>query len=424
MRRLLVAVALLLLSGCGANQFSLPSFGSSSNLANAKASIAAKDWYPAFFALSTDLEGQDPSKREAATKLIAETPGFLDNVYASVEEKVRSDNKSSYLYQQSRQKIDTLRRSKLFTQDRIDSLEMALKEATVANVMKGDALYDLSDIVGIEALQDPRVVDKLFADTVAKAEQNGTNQRNELLAFYEKLDPASPYRKRIADLVPKLRYTVADLRSGTVSRLFPEFASARLAQLIVPVRLATDPSRRLVEEDVGTRLARGLDQVVIVKDGDPQKGLTIVIKELELTERSTPESTQTTVVDYYNVNIMAAVLLLPRNASVLFDVRRGGAALEFAYEIVVKVDDRIVETKLVRDRLGAEYHECSNMRFQNVFGGVGAFNLYPNPQVESFCRSGGSRVSPSSLKEKALDQLTRAIMDMKSVGQRLAQPWL
>ncbi len=419
-----ILVCCLLLSGCITGQTSFGGFGgfgSSSNLSNARTSIAKQDWYAAFFNLSSDLESPEKATRDAANKLIADTPDFLDNVYAAVEEKARKDNRTPYHLEQTRRSIGTLRQSKLYTEDRVARLDAILKQGTIASVMSGEALFDLGDVAGIDLLQDPEIFDKLFAEAVRKAESQTSRSREQLLAFYEKADVASPYRKQVSDLVPKLQYSVADLRTGTVSRLFPDFARTRLAQMIVPMRLASDPSRRLAEEDVGARVARSLDQVTILRDGDPEKGLTVILKELEVTERAIPESTTTQVIDYYNVNIMAAILLLPRNASVLFDIRKGGASLDYGWEIVVKVDGRVVETQLVRDRVNAEYHECSNMRFQNVFGGVGAFNHYPNSQVESFCRSGGTRVSPSTLRERMLDRIAQTIITMKAISERLAR---
>jgi hypothetical protein len=177
----------------------------------------------------------------------------------------------------------------------------------------------------------------------------------------------------------------------------------------VRATLATDPSRRVLEEDllplINTRPEFRVDRA----SAPSRQGLAIVVREHEIREEAQPQTRRTVVVPNHEVDILAAVLLLPRGASVLFDVVEGGASLTYAYEIVVTQDGRPVWDKLVRDTARSSWHRCEGMRAQNVFGGLHGFNQFPNQQAANFCNSSGAQTTPEQMRREAQRRIANEI---------------
>lgn len=234
-------------------------------------------------------------------------------------------------------------------------------------------------------------------------------EAEQLVAVLRDLPPDAAVRREVTAALPRLRLQTAALNSSAFRSAFPEFAERALAVRQVRASLATEPSRRLLEEDLLPAINTRPEFRVERAPAPHRQGLAIIVREHELREETRPQSRRTVVVPNHEVDILAAVLLLPRGASVLFDVVEGGAALTYAYEIVVMQDGRPVWDKLIRDTARSSWHRCEGMRAQNVFGGLHGFSQFPNQQAANFCNSSGAQTTPDQLRREAQRRIANEI---------------
>ncbi len=188
--------------------------------------------------------------------------------------------------------------------------------------------------------------------------------------------------------------------------------------MILTVHLKTDPPRRLLEEDLKSALRARSELLRIVRD--PERGaLTVFVRELQLEERQFPERVQTVIVPYDQHDLLVGVLLLPRNASTHFEVAQGGAEINFAYEVIVERDGKVIVERLIRDSVRQEYRFCSNMRVVNVFGGTTAASAFPNQQVAALCQQGQQPVSVTALRADILRRMTEEIAGITPIMEAI-----
>lgn len=112
-----------------------------------------------------------------------------------------------------------------------------------------------------------------------------------------------------------------------------------------------------------------------------------------------PEKQFTRIIPDYEVNIIAAVILMPRNASYMYEVISGGAKISYAYEITAfNENDQKIYNKLIRNNISETYKRCQNQRIQNVFGGVEKATFIANKNMERECNNGNSDVDIDALR--------------------------
>uniref|UniRef100_Q46MB7 Uncharacterized protein n=2 Tax=Cupriavidus TaxID=106589 RepID=Q46MB7_CUPPJ len=143
--------------------------------------------------------------------------------------------------------------------------------------------------------------------------------------------PRGKIYKDFAVTLPTLRLTPSQASTGAVARNFGPEAEQSLAKRRGKIHLQIFPEDPLLQADLSAALGKKLPLAQFV---DSATGaIPVVVKKLRHEERVQPERTETVTVAQYNVNIVAAALLMPRNASYLYDKRTGGISLEYAYEI-------------------------------------------------------------------------------------------
>lgn len=390
-------------------------------LADSKAAVERKDWRTAYDKVESDMMSGSEAHKLEARKILSNIPELQANLIDSTG-ITKSPLASSSDALTAAVRIRRMRVTGILTDEQLHSLDMELDKAIVAYIDSGKRPYfTLSSVSELPILGREPYLREIVIGTLQNLKQEyDYSNLSALLSFYDKQPETSLYRKEVTDALPQLKIRRDDLVTGPIPRLFPSFASAQLAARTVPISIKTDPSRRLLEEDVMTVLRSRSPALLVSRDENSKlASLTVVIRELQLDERNTPPGTQTVVVDHSAVDIMTAVLLLPRNASVLFDVTKGESSLEYAYELILMVNGKPAGEKLLRDRTKENWHQCSNLRYQNVFGGVGALGVWPNQQVQSFCQSGQEPVSPAKLKSRAHQTIVNSILAFDPVAAAL-----
>ncbi|KAA0678190.1 hypothetical protein DS837_28135 [Azospirillum brasilense] len=212
--------------------------------------------------------------------------------------------------------------------------------------------------------------------------------------------------------LPSMKLSAEEVRQHVAS-VFPEQAKKLLADRSITVRLVTEPDDRLLFEDLATKVRAISSNLTLVTGGDAT--VTVTVKKLQWEERRDPERTQPVVYSQGDVNLLAAALLMPRNASYQYDLTTGGVELAYAFEVKATGKGIQPYDNLLRDKVSRSWRSCSNARIQNVFGGVQRADFVANDHMQQTCSGGGVPVSADSLRNNVLDDVVRSIKRIPAI---------
>lgn len=113
-------------------------------------------------------------------------------------------------------------------------------------------------------------------------------------------------------------------------RVFPDLVTTKLADLTVYVQINVTPSDRLMEEDLKEKIRQISSNYMVLKNGEQGNATTIniAVEKLRSEDRQLPSQSQTITYAQHDVDLLKAALLMPRNASYMYDWKTGGVELE------------------------------------------------------------------------------------------------
>lgn len=165
---------------------------------------------------------------------------------------------------------------------------------------------------------------------------------------------------------------------------------------------------RLLTEDIIQNLKNKISGVTWISEKST-KSMHIVIERIRSEEKTYPERNETVTYAQHEINWLAAAMLMPRNASYLYDIHSGGAEIEYGYAITGIFDNKVFFDELVRGKVSKTFSKCQNMRIQNVFGGVSPAGFIANPDMQRRC-SGPDSVSIEELRNQVFSKISESIL--------------
>jgi len=233
-----------------------------------------------------------------------------------------------------------------------------------------------------------------------------------LIAYLK--SPASNLNNRnlVMEALPNLNIRLNELNS--IGVLFPKFAAERRRALTLRVFVEVKNADRLFSDDVLNALKngiRGLD--LLTTPGDEE--IRITIERIRHEEKSIPERTETITYANSDVDFMKAYMLMPKNASYLFDQITGGAEIDYGYVLTISQNKKKIHEDVIRGKTGGEYRRCQNARIQNVFGGITPASFSANSNMESRC-GGASSISMDDLRTKAFGEIVKGILKVDTIN--------
>jgi len=177
------------------------------------------------------------------------------------------------------------------------------------------------------------------------------------------------------------------------------WAQQLLETRVKRVALRSEPPDRLLEEDV-KELLRQRDEDIEFVNASGSDRLTITVGKLQYEERPDQERKQTITYQQHEVNLLGAVLLMPRNASYMYEHVTGGLDVTSAFLIKIANSANLVVDKVFRERASRRYNHCENARIVNVFGGVQRAEFVANDDMARRC-GGGTSVRPDATEVRA-----------------------
>lgn len=178
----------------------------------------------------------------------------------------------------------------------------------------------------------------------------------------------------IQDLINNSNITRANL--DNFESVFPEYSKKQTEARLFKVDLKTNGDEFILSEIID-ELQKINDWVEI----DPDSSRKINFVRLRLNEQKTPPTNNTEIVPDPN---FGTILMIPKNASVLFDYSASEYSIKWNFNIQ---DATTKKSKNIAGNKKLTKIECRNIRYQNVFGGVGSLNNFPNSRVQNFCQS-------------------------------------
>jgi hypothetical protein len=288
-------------------------------------------------------------------------------------------------------------------QEMQDQFERAVVEAN----RSGSVAFDLLQASNYAVLKTPvhqaLALDRTIASLRSTAMRQG--QLDAIVDYLKTTNLPPAELDRIERALDGVGLRRPDLK--TLQRVFPQLVERWQTKLYVRGDFKLKGGDRLIEEDLLKVFKEKFKGLEVGPDGAAGAPLRITVEKVRQDERSVPESRETVTYAQYQVDIAYAVLLMPRNASYLYEISRSGATIDYGYVVTVEGTGSPRFEKLVRGTATAEQVHCSNARVQNVFGGVQGAEWVANPDMAARCR-GGNGKSLNDLREDILREVVNA----------------
>lgn len=240
---------------------------------------------------------------------------------------------------------------------------------------------------------------------------NRTSTIQSLLEYVKQAGTSSADGKYVESMLPSLNIRGDEI--ADVAKVFPEYAKARREELFGKAVLQFKNIDRLSAEDLSQVIKQRVKGIDWVSAPD-QKTTVLVVERVRNDEKVIPERTQTITYAQHQVSLMAAALLMPRNASYMYDLISGGSEIEYGYVVTALVDGKQLTEEVVRGKVGGEYQRCQNARIQNVFGGVSPADFVANDHMASTCN--GRQATPiDGLRRDVLDKVADGVLNVPSI---------
>jgi hypothetical protein len=259
------------------------------------------------------------------------------------------------------------------------------------------------ETLSLYGMGTPEQSQKIFERTLRQYEEKSFAYRNiEAVLSYVR---ATGQEKRLIERLPQLNIRGSELAS--IQAIAPEFATRRKAEITLDAYLDVKNADRIFADDLGSALGKSVYGVAWLS-GPGKDAVQVVVDRVRYTEKEAPQATRTVTYSYGQVDILSAALLMPKNASYQFDLRTGGAEIEYGYVVSSWRDGKKLSEGVVRGKVGGEYRKCENARVINVFGGVSAAGFMANDDMRRAC-SGPTTVSIEDLRGQVLEKITAEV---------------
>lgn len=310
------------------------------------------------------------------------------------------------------EKLLTAKSAGIFTDNQINSLFMRLEQAVAEGNVSGSIPFDLDDDLNrFPVLKQPFQQQIIVERTIKNLQSGGSRQVQRLMEYVQRVGSQSPEGQKIESLLPSMNIRRDELNA--VVTTFPAFAAARKEELTARVFLQSKNGDRLLMDDLLQKFRAEVRGVEWVSEPGPRI-TTLTIERVRHDERVLPERSQTIMYDQSDINLLAAVLLMPRGSSYLYEVISGGAEIEYGYVVTALLDGKAIYDEVIRGKVGGEYRRCQNGRIHNVFGGVSSAWFIANDDMQRRC-SGPSSASIEGLRSETLSKLVESVLKVPPI---------
>lgn len=309
-------------------------------------------------------------------------------------------------------KLTAIKEAEIFSGGQVNAL-FAMLEKTVTD---GNVTGSVQLVLGDKTDRFPALSNayhqKIIINRSVENLQKGSDVRPvaALMSYVTKHGVDSIEGKRIESLLPTFNIRRDEI--DVVGKIFPKFSSTRKEEITARVFLQVKGDR-LLAEDVRQLLRekiRGVEWVASSGSGS----VNLIIERIRSDEKNSPEQSQTITYAQHEVDTLSAVMLMPRNASYIYETVSGGSTIEYGYVVSAVIDGKTVADDLIRGKVGGEYKRCQNSRIQNVFGGTTSAGFVANDDMRQRC-SGPSSISIEQLRQEIFSKVLDGVLKITSI---------
>lgn len=297
-----------------------------------------------------------------------------------------------------------------------DALRAKYAAVVINGNKSGKLLFMLDkDVLLIPALTDADQMRVIFDRTIASYQDKNYQPRDidSLIQYVQRNQGKSEERNIFISLLPKLSVRRAELPA--IAPVAPDFAAKRAVDLTLEAHLVVKNADRIFADDLSSSIGRAVHGVTWV-GMQPRDGLEIVVERVRSNEKEFPITTRTVTYSNSQVDIFSAALLMPKNASYQFDMKSGGAEVEYGYVVSAWRGGSKITENVVRGKVGGQFNSCENARIVNVFGGVSSAGFTANNDMRTAC-SGATAVSIDDLRNQVLAKLSAEVRAIPQISE-------
>lgn len=402
----------LILSGCASGP-KTPEEQLNINISDA--AIALRDGNDALAAFKISSALESPMAYARINDLFQKNSKAQNIYFHSIEKSISEISSPAHAVTIKLQ-INNAESARIFPDSQILHLNHLLKKRVQTGNLTGTLPFDLTtDISLFPELMTSEHQNFIINRTIESIQRNEARvlRINALIEYIKIKDKNSIEVKKIESLLPslKIKYNELDL----IGSVFPEYANTRREEVSITISLELKNTDRLLNEDIIQNLKNTISGVTWVSEKSP-KSIHVVIERIRSEEKTYPERNETVTYAQHEINWLAAAMLMPRNASYLYDIHSGGAEIEYGYAITGSFDNKIVFDELVRGKVSGTFSKCKNMRIQNVFGGVSPAGFIANPEMQRRC-GGPDSVSIEELRNQVLSKISESLLKHQKIKE-------
>lgn len=360
---------------------------------------------------------------EQAARLFKNNPNSKALLLQSLRERIFEVTIPSEAVQ-TQETLNRFRTTSLVDSGAIDQLSQELLIKVAALHQNGTSPFSFADnpelfpvLLSEESMA--LLIDKTISD-LQKSDRSPAERKGNLegLRNYFSSPNSNPkLRQKIKASLQSFKPSKSEL--AIISSIDEDFASTQMTEMLLAVEVVIKGADRLFKDDLEKSLKNSIHGLQIVESGAPSQ-IVLTVERLREEERQSPPRTETVSYRQHEVNLVAAALLMPRNASYMYDVVSGVSEIEYGYLIIIQPQAKKSREMIVRGKVGGQYIECRNARVQNVFGGVERADFIANQDMSNRC-TGNSEISRDSLRSLVFDRVVSAIREIeefKAIHQR------
>lgn len=260
-----------------------------------------------------------------------------------------------HMVERERDWILALKQSVALPSDMADELIRVLDEAAAQGNLSGDLPFTLqSDLHGLPFADEPAhkalILDRAIAKTIS-TDSRYQREVSALMAYAAAPETPHEHRERVRKSLPDLKIRADEL--AAVAAVFPDFANQRRSDVTTTAVLQTKGMDRIEEDDIRKSLAKHVKGVEWLPA--PANGTTVItIEKVRHNERAGTPQRETITYAQYQVGIFAAALLMPRNASYMYDRTTNVSEIEYGYVVSAVRGGEAIYDSLLRERLATK----------------------------------------------------------------------
>lgn len=299
-----------------------------------------------------------------------------------------------------------------------DSTQVArrLEEQVVARHRSGAVPFTFADFPStFVALQTNDNEELTFQHTLHSLSQPDAVSRKDniqgVLLYLERYPNSSSARDLVRSSLPALNIRRDEL--PLIANLDPDFVKRRKGEIELEIALLVNGADRLFADDLsGALLLRVKGVKIIPVSASPN--LVVKVERIRHEERRVPERSETITYKQHEVDTLKAVMLMPANASYLFEVVSGVTEISYGYAVSSTNGRSAPAEKIIRGKVGGSHSRCQNQRIQNVFGGTSAAGFIANDDMRLQC-AGLPEQSMDDLNNQVLNKIVESILEIPAV---------